>query len=138
MWKLLPLMSSSKVYTKKDAKIQIKQKIKSKEICRNFFLWCHPARSILKKKQEFKSNKKLNRKKFVETSFFGVIMQGVYKKRRKNSNETRNSIERSLWKLLSLISSSREYTKRHKNSNETRNSIERSLWKLLSLMSSSK
>ena len=53
----LLLMSSRKEYTKKEARIQINQEIKSKEICGNFFLWCHQARSILKTMQEFKSNR---------------------------------------------------------------------------------
>ena len=83
-------MSSCKEYTKKDARIQIKQEIKLKEICGNFFLWSYHARSILKKTQEFESKKKLNQNEFVETSFFDVIIQGVYHKK------TRNNINREL------------------------------------------
>ena len=71
---------------KKYARVQIKKKqeFKQKEICRNIFL-LSSLKKYIKKDQNFKSETTIisSRKKFVETSFSGVMTQGVYKKRRR-------------------------------------------------------
>ena len=55
----------------------------------------------------------------METSFSGVMTQGVYKKDEEfKSNESGIKIERNLWKFLSLMSLHKDYIKRRKISNQ--------------------